>query len=92
MIEALFALLILPVVSSSAVAEKSKLAQDIQQISGKVDIIGHRGAAGLAPENTLAAFKKACKLGMDAVELDVFLTADSTIVVHHDYTHWLAGT
>ena len=49
-------------------------------------IVGHRGAAGLKPENTLAAFREACEIGVDAVELDVFLTADSTIVVHHDYT------
>jgi glycerophosphoryl diester phosphodiesterase len=49
-------------------------------------IVGHRGAAGLKPENTLAAFREACELGVDAVELDVLLTADSTIVVHHDYT------
>jgi glycerophosphoryl diester phosphodiesterase len=48
-------------------------------------VVGHRGAAGLAPENTLAAFKKACKFGVDAIELDVFLNADSHIVVHHDY-------
>ncbi len=33
----------------------------------------------------MAAFKKACELGVDAVELDVLLTADSKIVVHHDY-------
>ena len=49
-------------------------------------IVGHRGAAGLVPENTLAAFRKACELGVDAVELDVFLSADDHIVVHHDYT------
>ena len=52
----------------------------------KLLIVGHRGAAGLAPENTLAAFKKACDIGVDAVELDVFLTADDNIAVHHDYT------
>jgi glycerophosphoryl diester phosphodiesterase len=49
-------------------------------------IVGHRGAAGLKPENTLAAFREACELGVDAVELDVFLTVDNTTVVHHDYT------
>jgi glycerophosphoryl diester phosphodiesterase len=49
-------------------------------------IVGHRGAAGLAPENTLAAFKKACEIGVDAVELDVLLTADSILVVHHGFT------
>jgi len=49
-------------------------------------IVGHRGAAGLAPENTLAAFKKACEIGVDAVEMDVLLTADSHLIVHHDFT------
>ncbi|MEW6184753.1 MAG: glycerophosphodiester phosphodiesterase [Thermodesulfobacteriota bacterium] len=48
-------------------------------------VIGHRGAAGLLPENTLAAFKKACDLGVDAIELDVLVSADDQIVVHHDY-------
>ncbi len=57
-----------------------------KQPAKKLLIVGHRGAAGLAPENTLAAFGKACELGVDAVELDVFLTADDNIVVHHDYT------
>ena len=48
-------------------------------------LIGHRGAAGLAPENTLSAFNKAWNLGVDAVELDVHLTSDGKVVVHHDY-------
>jgi glycerophosphoryl diester phosphodiesterase len=39
-------------------------------------IVGHRGAAGLAPENTLAAFGLAIELGVDGVELDVQRTAD----------------
>jgi glycerophosphoryl diester phosphodiesterase len=49
-------------------------------------IIGHRGAAGLAPENTLAAFRRACAVGVQGIELDVHLTSDSVLVVHHDYT------
>jgi glycerophosphoryl diester phosphodiesterase len=53
----------------------------------RVYVIGHRGAAGLAPENTLAAFRKALEIGVDAVELDVLLTADGALVVHHDF--WL---
>jgi glycerophosphoryl diester phosphodiesterase len=52
----------------------------------EVEIIGHRGAAGLAPENTLAAFRRACAIGVTGIELDVHLTADSVLVVHHDYT------
>ena len=49
-------------------------------------VIGHRGAAGLAPENTLAAFKRALDLGVDAVELDVQLSADRSVIVYHDFT------
>ncbi len=52
----------------------------------KVSVIGHRGAAGLAPENTMAAFSRALSLGVDAVELDVQLSADGAVVVHHDFT------
>ena len=48
-------------------------------------VIGHRGAAGLLPENTLAAFKRACEIGVDAVELDVLVSADGELVVHHDF-------
>jgi glycerophosphoryl diester phosphodiesterase len=48
-------------------------------------IIGHRGAAGLAPENTLVAFAKACELGVDGIELDVLVSADGELVVHHDF-------
>ena len=48
-------------------------------------VIGHRGAAGLAPENTLYAFSKALDLGVDGVELDVQLSADGIAVVHHDF-------
>jgi glycerophosphoryl diester phosphodiesterase len=39
----------------------------------------------LAPENTLAAFTRACEIGVDAFELDILLTADKKIVVHHDF-------
>ena len=48
--------------------------------------IAHRGASGSAPENTLAAFKKALEIGVDAVELDLHGTADGEIVVIHDAT------
>ena len=49
-------------------------------------IIGHRGAAGLAPENTLAAIKAGIKDGADAVEFDVRLTKDRHFVLMHDPT------
>ena len=48
------------------------------------DLQGHRGARGLAPENTLAAFERALALGVDTLESDVHLTADGVPVLHHD--------
>jgi glycerophosphoryl diester phosphodiesterase len=47
-------------------------------------ITGHRGAAGLAPENTLMAIEAGANNGASAVEIDVTLLADHTVVVHHD--------
>jgi len=56
--------------------------------SGKfpVLVIAHRGFSGVAPENTIAAFKKAIDLGVDMIELDVLLSKDGQIVVIHDDT------
>jgi glycerophosphoryl diester phosphodiesterase len=49
-------------------------------------VFGHRGAAALAPENTLPSFAVAAELGAGYLELDVHGTADGTIVVLHDDT------
>lgn len=51
-----------------------------------IRLIGHRGATGEAPENTLAGFAHARSLGLDAVELDVRLSRDNELVVIHDAT------
>ncbi len=48
--------------------------------------IGHRGAKGYAPENTLASFQKAIDLNVDGIELDVHLSTDDEIIVIHDPT------
>ena len=48
--------------------------------------IGHRGAKGYETENTLASFKKAIELGVDGIELDVYLSKDKIPVVIHDET------
>ncbi|HEX5918081.1 MAG TPA: glycerophosphodiester phosphodiesterase family protein [Nocardioides sp.] len=50
------------------------------------DLQAHRGGAGLWPENTLEAFGRALALGVSTLELDVHLTAQDDIVVHHDPT------
>lgn len=47
-------------------------------------IYGHRGARGLAPENTLVAYKKALAIGVDFVDMDVNMTKDGILVVTHD--------
>lgn len=49
---------------------------------------GHRGARGLLPENTIPAFKKAMELGVNTLELDVVVTADSQIIISHE--PWLS--
>ena len=52
----------------------------------KFVITGHRGASGLAPENTLASMKKAMEIGANYSELDVHLTSDGAVVLLHDDT------
>jgi glycerophosphoryl diester phosphodiesterase len=47
-------------------------------------IIAHRGASAHHPENTIAAFRGAAAAGADMVELDVRVTADGRLAVHHD--------
>ncbi|RPH60279.1 MAG: glycerophosphodiester phosphodiesterase [Burkholderiales bacterium] len=67
------------------------------------DLQGHRGARGLAPENTLAGFERAIAIGVTTLELDIGVTADGVPVVHHDLAlnasltrdasgRWLTGT
>jgi glycerophosphoryl diester phosphodiesterase len=51
-----------------------------------LDIQGHRGARGLAPENTLPAFARALAIGVTTLELDCAITKDGVVVVSHDST------
>jgi glycerophosphoryl diester phosphodiesterase len=48
------------------------------------DLQGHRGARGLAPENTLQAFAAALAIGVATLELDTGVTRDGVVVIHHD--------
>ncbi len=49
-----------------------------------IEVIGHRGARGLFPENTLEGFRQSLELGLRSFELDVGMTADGVVVVSHD--------
>ncbi len=51
------------------------------------DVQGHRGARGLAPENTLPAFQRALDLDVTTIECDMAITKDGVVVIHHDL--WL---
>mgnify|MGYP001473345628 CR=1 FL=1 len=54
--------------------------------SQALDIQGHRGARGLAPENTVPAFARALGIGVTTLELDCAVTKDGVVVVSHDST------
>ncbi len=52
--------------------------------SGKVLVIGHRGAMGHAPENTMASFHMGYEMGSDVIELDIHMSRDGQLIVMHD--------
>ncbi|MCL7452551.1 MAG: glycerophosphodiester phosphodiesterase [Anaerolineae bacterium] len=53
---------------------------------GRILVVGHRGAEGVAPENTWAAIEAGYRAGADLLELDVQLTRDGVPVLFHDFT------
>jgi glycerophosphoryl diester phosphodiesterase len=54
--------------------------------AGALDLQGHRGARGLAPENTLPGFAAALSVGVTTLELDLGVTRDGVVVISHDAT------
>jgi glycerophosphoryl diester phosphodiesterase len=60
------------------------MLQTLRTTEGGVSVIAHRGGSGEWRENTLEAFAGAHSNGADGIELDVRLTKDGTLVVHHD--------
>lgn len=60
------------------------LAQAAAGQDATFDLQGHRGARGLAPENTLAGFSRALEIGVSTLELDCGVTKDGIVVVSHD--------
>src|SRR5438270_13671780 len=71
---------------TQAATERPPLRQRIEQERGRVWVIGHRGAMGHCPENTLASFERGLALGADWIELDVHLSRDDALAVIHDET------
>ncbi len=59
-------------------------SKEIKGSTQKIQIVAHRGANKVAPENTLSAFKKALAFGADMIEIDVHLTKDHQLIVIHD--------
>jgi glycerophosphoryl diester phosphodiesterase len=70
--------------SSAAFVAESSQADTSGNGARTVAVIAHRGVPTLAPENTLAAFRKALELGVDMLEVDVQQTKDGHLVVLHD--------
>ncbi|MEN1940779.1 glycerophosphodiester phosphodiesterase family protein [Luteimonas sp. MJ246] len=63
---------------------QATIAVASMNLRSDVSVTAHRGAALVAPENTLASFQAAIDAGADAIELDVRLSADGAVVVFHD--------
>ena len=60
------------------------LAAALVPPAGAFDLEGHRGTRGLAPENTLAAFRKALAIGVTTIETDLAVTRDGVLVLSHE--------
>jgi glycerophosphoryl diester phosphodiesterase len=71
---------------TQAPTERLSLRRRLEQERGRVWVVGHRGAMGHCPENTLASFERGLELGADWIELDVHLSRDGALVVIHDET------
>lgn len=79
----IFTLLCLTLASGAGRADEFA---PLPRLKHPIAVIGHRGGRAMAPENTLAAFRNAIKLGIDYVEIDVRATKDGHLVIMHDGT------
>ncbi len=77
--------MLLPFILTISGSSRPTAAQ-LPHLKHSIAVIGHRGGRALAPENTLAAVKKAIQLGADYVEIDVRATKDGHLVIMHDRT------
>ena len=70
--------------AAAIAASASGSRKSVVREERKVIVIAHRGAGSLAPDNTLAAIRKAIALGVDYLELDVETTRDGRLICSHD--------
>lgn len=82
----LLGLLLFPIMNHTGLAEDAMAQPEKGERLHLPEFIAHRGASYLAPENTLASIQLAWNMDVDAVEIDIYLTADDEIVVYHDKT------
>jgi len=73
-----------PTDSAASSAQAHPPSDSATQVPDGFDLQGHRGARGLAPENTVPAFRKALELGVTTLELDVVISKDGDVVVSHE--------
>src|SRR5690242_7213158 len=69
---------------TQATTPRLSLRERMQRERGRVWVVGHRGAMGYCPENTLVSFERGLELGADWIELDVHLSRDGELIVIHD--------
>jgi len=80
------AVLLLAVYAAAALSFHQSGSRSLVYLDWDTKVIAHRGSVFAAPENTLPAIRHAIEEGADAVEVDVQLTRDGVVVLHHDYT------
>ena len=75
------------VMSTTAHAARGPRAKDVAAMHpDRPVVVAHRGASGVAPENTAAAYREALAQGAIAAETDVFFTRDRQVIAIHDHT------
>ena len=73
-----------PTMATAQPTQAAAVTATAERVGPTVLVVAHRGGAALAPENTLAAFENALKIGVDQVECDVHVSKDGELVVMHD--------
>lgn len=71
-------------VAPGLAAAQSPASPDVTHGPDGFDLQGHRGARGLAPENTIPAFRRALEIGVTTLEMDVVISDDGQVVVSHE--------